>query len=64
MFTDASVLEMTDLRGSELPLDFMILKEVSVLPRPLDNLGARQGTKTNVVWLVKNRRLLLLKVSE
>lgn len=55
LFTDASVLEMTDLRGSELPLDFMILKEVSVLPRPLDNLGARQGTKTNVVWLVKNR---------
>lgn len=55
LFTDVSVLEMTDLRGSELPLDFMILKEVSVLPRPLDNLGARQGTKTNVGWLVKNR---------
>lgn len=37
----------TDWRASELALDFMILKEVSVLPHPLDNLGARQGTKTN-----------------
>lgn len=53
LFTDISAFNTggTDWRGSELPLDFMILKEVSVLPRPLDNLVARQGTKTNAVRL-------------
>lgn len=57
LFSDISAFDTggtlgTDWRGSELPLDFMILKKVSVLPRPLDNLGARQETKT-MVWLVK-----------
>lgn len=53
LFTDISAFDTgrADWRGSELPLDFMILKEVPVLPRPLDNLETRQGAKANTVRL-------------